>query len=61
MPRVPLLGAAYTSRSVIAAAQESINLYSERNDPNASPPVPATCYPTPGLSLLGAPDRKSVV
>lgn len=55
MPRVPLLGAAYTSRSVIAAAQESINLYSEINPDNVSPPAPATSYPTPGLSLLTAP------
>lgn len=53
--RVPLLGGAYTSRSVIASAQESINLYSERNVESGQPPVPATCYPTPGLLLESEP------
>lgn len=55
MTRVPLLGGAYQSRSVIASAQAAINLYSEPNPPDGSPPVPATSYPTPGLSLLSAP------
>lgn len=55
MPRIPLLGGAYESRSVIASAQESINLYSEANNPDASPPVPATSYPTPGLGLASTP------
>lgn len=55
MPRVPLLGGAYQSRSVIASAQRSVNLYSEANPPDGSPPVPATCYPTPGLQLLSTP------
>lgn len=55
MPRVALLGAAYGTRSIIASAQRSVNLYSEKNPPDGSPPVPATCYPTPGLSLLAQP------
>ncbi len=55
MTRIPLLGGAYTSRSVIASAQESINLYSEINQPDGSPPTPATSYPTPGLDLISAP------
>lgn len=55
MPRVPLLGGAYQSRSVIASAQASINLYPEANPGDGSPPVPVTSYPTPGLSLVSAP------
>lgn len=55
MPRVPLLGGAYESRSVIASLQEAINLYSEVNPPDGSPPVPATAYPTPGLLLVSSP------
>jgi len=49
--RIPLIGGAYESRSVIASAQEAINLYSESNNSDASPPAPATAYPTPGLAL----------
>lgn len=55
MPRIALLGGAYSNRSVIASLQESINLYSENNPGPAQAPVPATCYPTPGLSLITAP------
>lgn len=55
MPRVPLLGASYTSRSVIASAQEAINLYPEKNLPDGSPPVPVTFYPAPGLQLVSPP------
>ena len=55
MARIPLLGGAYLSRSVIASAQEAVNLYSEANAPDGSPPAPATAYPTPGLSLLSSP------
>jgi hypothetical protein len=47
--RLPLLGGAYQSRSLIAAAQRCVNLYPERNPPESSPPVPVTHYPTPGL------------
>lgn len=47
--RLPLLGGAYQSRSLIAAAQRCVNLYPEINPPESSPPVPVTHYPTPGL------------
>lgn len=54
MPRVPLLGGAYQSRSIIAGAQRCINLYPEVNeDPQA--PAPVTHFPTPGLTLMGSP------
>lgn len=53
--RVPLLGGAYTTRSLVASAQEAINLYSENNPPDGQPTVPATSYPTPGLALLANP------
>lgn len=47
--RIPLLGGAYQSRSLVAGAQRSVNLYAELNEPDGSPPVPVTHYPTPGL------------
>jgi len=53
--RIPLLGGAYTTRSLVASAQEAINLYSENNPPDGQPSVPATSYPTPGLALLAEP------
>lgn len=53
--RVPLVGGAYTTRSLIASAQEAINLYSEANPADGQPTVPATAYPTPGLNLITAP------
>lgn len=55
MPRVPLLGGAYLTRSLISSATEAVNLYSERNREDGSPTSPATSYPTPGLSLITAP------
>ena len=55
MTRIPLLGGAYQTRSVIASAQEAVNIYSERNPEDGSPTVPATSYPTPGLNLLTVP------
>lgn len=55
MSRVTLLGGAYTTRSIIASANEAINLYPEANPPAGSPTVPSTYYPTPGLDLLSAP------
>jgi len=48
--RVPLLGGAYTARSVIANAQRCVNLYAETNPKDAESPI--TCYPTPGEVLL---------
>lgn len=50
MARFALTIGAYESRSLIAAAQRSVNLYSEKN-PDGSP-FPFTYYPTPGLTLL---------
>jgi hypothetical protein len=52
MARIPLLGGAYQSRSLIAAAQRCVNLYPEVNPPEGSPPVPVTHYPTPGLRIV---------
>lgn len=52
MARIPLLGGAYQSRSVIASAQRSVNLYPEANPPEGSPPVPVTHYLTPGLNPI---------
>lgn len=48
--KVPLTGSAYTSRSIIASAQRSVNLYSEHNPEDS--PFPATYYQTPGLAAL---------
>lgn len=54
--KVPLIGGAYQSRSVIASAQRCINLYPERNPEGE--PFPTTHYPTPGSTvLLTAPER----
>jgi hypothetical protein len=55
MTRVPLLGGAYETRSMVASASEAINLYSEKNPEDGQPTVPATSYPTPGLGLLKEP------
>ena len=52
MPRVNLLGGAYQAPSLIAGAQRSINLYPERNPPDAQAPAEFTHYPRPGLTLL---------
>lgn len=50
--RVNLAGGAYAARDVIAEAQSCINLFGERNPPDA--PVPITYYPTPGLAQIAA-------
>lgn len=56
-----LTGAAYQARSITANAQRCINLYPEANPESSSPPVPATHYPTAGLTLLGtAPDLSTM-
>lgn len=49
--RVPLIGGAYTARSIIAAAQRCANLYPEKNPPDSL--APYTHYLTPGLTTLG--------
>jgi len=50
--RVALTGGAYQSRSVIASAQRSLNLYSEPLPQAQGEPMPVAHYPTPGLSLF---------
>lgn len=52
MTRVALTSGAYQSRSIIANAQRSINLYCETNPAETNPPVPFTLYPRPGLRRL---------
>lgn len=63
MPRVSLLGGAYSARSVIAAAQRQLNLYSEempqavtqggyKSGATESDPSPAALYPAAGLRTL---------
>lgn len=50
MPRIPLIGGSYTTRSIIASAQRSINYYPEAMPPqNPSFPVPMMHYQRPGL------------
>lgn len=54
MDRIPILGGAYQSRSIISGAQRCINLFPEKNDDEQAP-VPVTHFPTPGLTLKGTP------
>jgi hypothetical protein len=56
--RVPLIGGAYSARSLIANAQRCVNLYVEPNPPGSN--TPATHYPTPGLTLLSSPPSAQV-
>lgn len=51
--RVPLTIGAYQTRSVIAEAQRSVNLYAEANPKDA--PCPFTYYPAPGTTLVSTP------
>jgi hypothetical protein len=50
--RVALTGGAYTARSVIAAAQRQVNLFTEPMAEQEGEGSPASLYPTPGLRLL---------
>lgn len=50
MQKLPLIGGAYSARSVIANAQRCLNLYPEGNRGDA--PVPVTHYQRPGLVPL---------
>lgn len=52
MARIALTSGGYQSRSLIANAQRSVNLYIEANPPETNAPVPFTLYPRPGLRLL---------
>lgn len=53
MPRIALTGGAYQARSVIAAAQRSLNLMPEPIPPETGEPSRMAHYPTPGLTVLG--------
>jgi len=59
--RIPLLAGPYQSRSVIASAQKSINLFPESNAGDPQAPVPVTHYPTPGLKRFKESETISVV
>lgn len=48
--KVPLIGGAYQSRSIMASAQRCVNLYSEKNPEDS--PYPETLYTTPGIKKL---------
>ena len=50
--KAALIGGMYQARSVISSAQRVVNLYQEKNAPDA--PYPVTNYPTPGLVTLAA-------
>ena len=53
MPFMQLQGGAYQSRSLIAAAQRCLNLYTEATPQSTSEPFSATHYCTPGLTFVG--------
>lgn len=55
MARLALLGGAYTDPGLIASAQRRVNLYAERNPPEAQSPVNTTHYVRPGLTPLSSP------
>lgn len=50
--KIALTGGAYQARSVIAAAQRCLNLYSEPMPQAQGEPAPWAYYPMPGLLLL---------
>src|SRR5690348_2580529 len=58
--RIPLTSGAYTAPSLIANAQESINIYPEANPQETNPPVPVTHYPRPGLTPLSSPPAPGI-
>jgi hypothetical protein len=53
MPRIPLLGGSYSSKSLIASAQRAFNVFPENNPQWASAPVQVTHYPRAGRTLKG--------
>lgn len=55
MPRANLLGQPYAGKSIIANAQQSINLYAESNK-NSEAPTPITYYPFPGTAIFATPN-----
>src|SRR4051812_47407795 len=53
MARLPLLGGAYSTRSILAGCQRCINYYPEINRHDS--PVPLTHYQRPGFRPVGTP------
>lgn len=53
--QIALNSGAYTSQALIANAQRSVNLYSERNPQETKPTFPTTQIVRPGLLPLGSP------
>jgi hypothetical protein len=51
---LPLTSGAYASRSLLADAQRSVNLFPELNPQETNPGATVTHYPRPGLTKLGA-------
>lgn len=60
MPRIRLLGGAYSSASLIASAQRSINLYPETNPEESQAPVNVTHFQRPGLLRLSSPPSPGI-
>ena len=59
MTRVALTTGSYSTRSIIASAQRSLNLYAEKNPPDALSPY--THYLTQGLTPVGTPPTNATV
>lgn len=57
MPRIPILGGAYSAKSFNASAQRSVNLIPEENPQRSQSPAQVTHYPRPGRTPLGAPPQ----
>lgn len=53
MPRVALLGGAYSAKSPIANVQRCFNLYPEKNPDASQAPVQVTHYPRQGRTRVG--------
>lgn len=56
MSRIPLIGRAYQERSVIAGAQETVNLVAENNADDPTAPAPVSYYLTPGTLGFATPN-----
>lgn len=55
MEPIPLTSGAYKAKSLLANAQECINLYMESNPEKTKAPAPTTHYPRPGKMPLSSP------
>jgi len=60
MARIALTSGSYQTRSLIANAQRSVNLFLEANPENSQAPFPFTLYPRPGLRELVSPAAPSI-